>query len=761
MEVAKSLLVASGLKSNVPIPIWRHPAVVTEFADSFISKVRDDLEENVHVHSEEKEKKLGRASAKLDGKDLEDVSPPKLKNLKPAFKLLHRILNECIGDKNIMAAFSQNQSKAIQNLASAVEDSIQLSSTVAKLDADDANKFLEFLNNIVFKVVSMKKGDFLILPGGWLQPDGGQTCVYVLYRSQDNFSFSISNTGDGLEYHPSSVQHFPVIKRKLSFCIEGIPPERLQDGSFWYLLFKIQLFPSEFHTAAVVYDSLLPYLNSTPLWGNEFAKDEDSFRPLPMSEDQSGFSTVAEACVIATRLRGFPRGLEVFVGIMRKWGLCKIIQAELDSTSAQLSPADNILIKIACKDLARTAAEEAQRTDSLMTNKQLVDLKTCAYNIERTLKKMLMDDPNYTLFPPQLPEDSGATWAAYRGFGPLRRDESIEKLAGGSGVPPIMRPIQFTLIKDEIKTLYDVAQALRHADHICTLLSYQTEHIKNSFCLRISLIQHLFTQVIPLPLPLDHPRRDMDIWTSEIRYETQLDILRSLLLVSRHFAASALSVRVTHSFDATRILTMACMAAVADACVRKTASDVPSLFSIHLDGKAGGPSLPFGFDMGTFSKESTRLMMNDAFYAVARTQVLDYFHAQRKMLQDDHLIFKWEHSMELGHMDTLLTQICYEIGFPMPAGELPKYLSGEKPEICQFFPELVTYRDIIFTFKYFMTPFAEALPETKRWMPIEAQLRWKSKGPQLMVKGFGRVLNTIGEGRGNVDKEEEEKKKSI
>ena len=48
-----------------------------------------------------------------------------------------------------------------------------------------------------------------------------------------------------------------------------------------------------------------------------------------------------------------------------------------------------------------------------------------------------------------------------------------------------------------------------------------------------------------------------------MRYETQLDLLRSIMLIARHFSAAALSIKVTRSFDATRILTMACMAALA------------------------------------------------------------------------------------------------------------------------------------------------------------------------------------------------------
>ena len=164
-----------------------------------------------------------------------------------------------------------------------------------------------------------------------------------------------------------------------------------------------------------------------------------------------------------------------------------------------------------------------------------------------------------------------------------------------------------TLVADAVRTFEEAATALRHCDHVCQLLTYQTEIVKNSYALRIALIQHLFTQVLPLPLPVDHPKKDQCMWMQPMRYETQLDILRSILLVARHFAASALSVKVTRSFDATRILTMACMSAIADAVVRVKACDVPSLFGYHMrgEGPSGGPLFPFAFEMGEFAAQVT------------------------------------------------------------------------------------------------------------------------------------------------------------
>ena len=80
--------------------------------------------------------------------------------------------------------------------------------------------------------------------------------------------------------------------------------------------------------------------------------------------------------------------------------------------------------------------------------------------------------------------------------------------------------------------------------------------------MRASLIQHLFTMVLPMPRPPGSKVKCF--WTEqEIRHETQADILRLLSMLSRHYAASCLSLKVTRSFDATRILTFAAIAAIA------------------------------------------------------------------------------------------------------------------------------------------------------------------------------------------------------
>lgn len=101
------------------------------------------------------------------------------------------------------------------------------------------------------------------------------------------------------------------------------------------------------------------------------------------------------------------------------------------------------------------------------------------------------------------------------------------------------------------------------------------------------MIEHLFVRVIPLPLPITHPRRENEcFWHSQpMRYETQADILRLLNMLCRHFATASLSVKITRSGDAIRMLVFSCMATICDATLRKIASDIPAQSSLHYSGK--------------------------------------------------------------------------------------------------------------------------------------------------------------------------------
>ena len=266
--------------------------------------------------------------------------------------------------------------------------------------------------------------------------------------------------------------------------------------------------------------------------------------------------------------------------------------------------------------------------------------------------------------------------------------------------------------------------------------------------------------------------------------------MRLLQLASRQFTTAALSTRATLLSDAARILSLACLAAIADAVVRRAASDVPSLLSLHYSGEAAGPGKPFGFAMGDFRVESERMRFHDPPLLARRTevpaipfdspsiplpfpfhlpsvplrltflgpslafhhQVLDYFegvaqlmlaHAETSAELAQHTLFGFEASMQFGEAERrLLSQLTWHVGYPShgfpeceghaseaAAAQSPqiwRYLTGETRELLDDMPELEALRDVVFLLKAFMAPCREDLPEARPWHVSDAVLSWSS-----------------------------------
>ena len=55
------------------------------------------------------------------------------------------------------------------------------------------------------------------------------------------------------------------------------------------------------------------------------------------------------------------------------------------------------------------------------------------------------------------------------------------------------------------------------------------------------------------------------------------------------------------------------------------------------------------------------------------------------------------------------------------------YLSGEDEALIEIFPELGTFRDIVYLLKATMVPSGDALPDVKAWLPADAKLQWSWK----------------------------------
>lgn len=97
--------------------------------------------------------------------------------------------------------------------------------------------------------------------------------------------------------------------------------------------------------------------------------------------------------------------------------------------------------------------------------------------------------------------------------------------------------------------------------------------------------------------------------------------------------------------------------------------------------------------------------------------------------------------MKVGEGDAaLVAQLCVQVGFPRDV-EDGEYLSGQRSELYDDFPEAAWLRDVAFLTKLLLVPALEALPEPAAWRPSHARLDWKVLPPTLRIKArFGNEL---------------------
>ena len=477
------------------------------------------------------------------------------------------------------------------------------------------------------------------------------------------------------------------------------------------------------------------------------------FRPVPLGGDTSFMNCAVECLKYIGRSAGLNLQEANHLTMVVSVGMLLIVESDLKLVQS-LSPPEVDLITMSCRGLARVAAAQVGSDGDNLTSNSTISVTQLVAILDsiKCVEQEIVEMDERKSYPPAfklVKNEKLSDICEWPLFGRLRRDFDVEILAGDAPVAPIIRPVEMTLVPDRVSDFQEVAAAMRHTLNLCVLLANQRTVVRNSYTLRICMLEHLFVRVIPLPLPITHASRDTQcFWHAQpMRYETQADILRLLSKLSIHFATGSLSVRSTRSGDAVRMLTFACIATMCDATLRKVACDIPAQSSLHYSGRAKGPVQPFGFDLGTFEEESEYLKLSTPESAVARTQILDYFHQMKKVVSPDHMLFSFERGCDCHPADkSFADQLCLQMGFKR--GESALDLTGPTRGILQLFPEIAFFRDIVFMFKLVMVPTLEMLPEVKCWEPEEAVLSWGAAAGATngmadaiySISGFGRRL---------------------
>ena len=115
------------------------------------------------------------------------------------------------------------------------------------------------------------------------------------------------------------------------------------------------------------------------------------------------------------------------------------------------------------------------------------------------------------------------------------------------------------------------------------------------------------------------------IWDEDITYELQLELLLVCQRLMEHFAAAAFSIQQCRPFDAVCIIVPGCIAAVADALMRRRAINHPSEACCQLMGQdVNGRQLGwrgFGISVKIFASQTETIECHSPELAVARSAV--------------------------------------------------------------------------------------------------------------------------------------------
>jgi len=549
----------------------------------------------------------------------------------------------------------------------------------------------------------------------------------------DNFRFSIINTHPllGLQYHPATAESHPKIKYRTVMSIRNIRGEKMLDDAFWTFLLKMTVYGSRENTPDKIYDLLIPYLAEKDLdqaWADALNEEGCVLDwRKPQRAQMAPFRTLAETLHYVCRKRGLSKVKTKLFMLALRIEMLTMTSHDLNFLEG-VTDSDRKIIRIACDQTASTAV----KLSKVLHSQQLAMI----YAKINQLVKKADETPTSELITPADPphidlnsDDSFATQddILHPFFQRLLRLEDVDGLAGPPLTWPRYVPIDTLLIPRKVTDLEEAVAAIRHCDRISTLIAVQSHCVKNRPFLIASLIQYVFTQVVPIPKPSTAPDYDSDVWITPMRYGLQLDVMILLQRIMEHFAASVFAIVNSRSFDAVRLIVPACICAIGDVVMRKIATDIPSeLCQVFTHGNGG---LGYGISTGNFGSQSETIEVHTPELHIARTAVLDYFESQHvsRMMNWEVTSLPEEETMKF------FGEICGMLAFPL---QLPGYLADTQGLIMKNYPEFICYRDIAFYMKFFQNTDTRCFPGTGAWTQRDAELMFKLTDDGYVAIGY-------------------------
>jgi hypothetical protein len=510
-------------------------------------------------------------------------------------------------------------------------------------------------------------GDVVTFCGGWSKPPQGHAIMYCIERTGPSFAWVVINTGEGINYHPSTFAYErdesaggPRRRFRSAVRIENIPEEKILDDVFLYVLWRLRAFMDPLHTPKVVYEVLIPHACGKTML-QSWADGERAHPGL-----QGDFETPQRAgtcyyrCVLAAaryllKRRGIPKAaIKQLTYVVRQKFVVGIERALVREAPSVLDESHHRLVQISLQQTALASLKErrAGRLDvqGLRTVQQLLS------RVEQRLHEI----PIYPF--PSCPEPLHmAEWEKANrmpgrdGAALLRQDyravpglhllhDGDDAVFRGGSVDAITQaPIDFLGVSRGLPPwpppVNDIHDALATIGRTLSILKAQREQAgarsivptEKVFMMQ-ALITDLVINVLPTPLPQATPGiRSTCLWATSLPRVTQRKLLLDLYDLHSIFTLCTKQLPprpLPHAVWSANCVTSTALLAMFDAVLRTPAADVTLPITAILRQRSGGWQISFkSFDHTEFQQLSNSFVLETPAQALSRTCLCEYIRS--------------------------------------------------------------------------------------------------------------------------------------
>ena len=544
------------------LPLWHSPPFLAEFADPFLA--RSGLDSSIDC-----DKSLGvlvRALELLQGMSVHgldrELDSKQLETLKFATQM-----------------FSQAQPLWAQYSESIVAFLKDFNTGVHQID-HIVDKVLRALHEFIHSGLPM-----LLLPCGWRNScrDKSWYFVTLILEPEEepspgcpsrSFRLTVCNPGgEAVEYHGARVDP-PKVKHRGSVSMMGVRAERLCDEAFWTMLYGMTgQFADRCRKSGgnMLYEVLLPWLLEQPTdvsIASTLQKEKDAFSDwiTPMYSSTSHYRSLLEGLRYMLR-RGVNGGRRratlakrqvKFITFSLRATFLQMVKADLRVVRA-ITSYDRALIDISTQQLALASVKAADAKHLPM--EELRSVHALVESIGSTMSDKPQLRSSEAFMPLSLNNmELGRTSMT---LFPYFDRVCFKDVRGLEGVPlPVPKELGVDMLglTERAITSEALARALHLTEELCLQLSSldAAGAVRHSSFLKFSLMQHVFTYVIPVPRPSDATRlRRPQAWDfgPSLRFGQQLELLLLLQRLAEHFAAAAFSLKASKALDGVCVAT--------------------------------------------------------------------------------------------------------------------------------------------------------------------------------------------------------------